>query len=97
VKFSSVSKGFRRDGRRADLEIKVANVLNALPCEPVTCEAAARYAVGKTSQQRRGLSLDENDLWIAASAIALGATVVSYDRDFQSIENLTIVFPMLLT
>jgi len=29
----------------------------------------------KLAQQRRGLSLDENDLWMAATALALGATL----------------------
>jgi predicted nucleic acid-binding protein len=37
------------------------------------------------------LSLDENDLWIAATAIALGATLVTRDADFASVESLSIV------
>ena len=51
--------------------------------------AGDRYASAKISQQRRGLSLDENDLWIAA--VALGATLVSGDSDFQSIVELAVV------
>ena len=47
----------------------------------------------KVSQQRRGLPLDENDLWIAATALVLDATLVSRDSDFQAIEGLALVEP----
>ena len=51
------------------------------------------YATIKVSQQRRGLSLDENDLWMAATALALSATLVSRDSDFRGIEGLSVVAP----
>ena len=51
------------------------------------------YANIKVSQQRRGLPLDENDLWMAATAVALGAILVSRDSDFQGIEGLSVVAP----
>ena len=39
------------------------------------------------------LPLDENDLWIAATALALGTTLVTGDSDFQSIQELSLVRP----
>jgi hypothetical protein len=36
-----------------------------LPCESLPAAVADRYADLKATQQRRGLSLDENDFWIA--------------------------------
>jgi predicted nucleic acid-binding protein len=57
--------------RRTELEEKAAKVLGAIPCEAVSVAAGERYASLKVVQQRRGLSLDENDLWIAATALAL--------------------------
>ena len=38
--------------------------------------------------QNKGLSLDENDLWIAATAMSLGATLVSRDTDFHRVDGL---------
>lgn len=43
------------------------------------------------ARQQRGLPLDENDLYAAATALALGATLVSRDIDFGGIEGLQVV------
>jgi predicted nucleic acid-binding protein len=40
--------------------------------------------------KHRGLSLDENDLWVAATALATGATLVSRDSDFRRIDRLAV-------
>jgi tRNA(fMet)-specific endonuclease VapC len=64
-----------------------------MPCEPILSAAADRYANEKASQQRRGVTLDENDLWISATALVMNATLVSRDSDFQAIEGLALVKP----
>lgn len=79
--------------RRTELEEKATNLFAALSCEPVPPSAADQYARLKSSQQRRGLPLDENDLWIAAMAFVLNAAIVSRDSDFHAIENLIVVEP----
>jgi len=63
--------------RRIELEEKAAKLFAALPCEPISTAAGDRYAKVKASQRRRGPSLDENDLWIAATALAVEATLVT--------------------
>lgn len=77
--------------RRAALEAKAQTPFAALPCEPVPPAAGDWYATVKLTQQRLGLPLDENDLWIAATALAIGATLVSNDGDFRRIGTLTVV------
>ena len=79
--------------RRTELEEKAGNLFAVLPCESIPSGAGDRYANVKISQQRRGLPLDENDLWIAATALALDATLVSRDSDFQAVEGLCVVGP----
>jgi predicted nucleic acid-binding protein len=79
--------------RRTELEEKAGKLFAVLPCEPIPSAAAERYANVKASQQRRGLPLDENDLWIAATALVMNATLVSRDSDFQVIEGLALVEP----
>jgi predicted nucleic acid-binding protein len=79
--------------RREDLEQAGHQFLNALRCEPVPERAGDYYANLKLTRQQRGLTLDENDLWVAATALALGAKLVSRDRDFAGIPGLSVVTP----
>ncbi len=76
--------------RRQALEAKAATLFAVIPCEPVPEAAGDHYASVKLSRQQKGLMLDENDLWIAATALALGAVLVSRDSDFQQISGLTV-------
>jgi predicted nucleic acid-binding protein len=77
--------------RRAELEETGHQFLSAFHCEPVPERAGDFYATVKLARQRSGLALDENDLWVAATALALGATLVSRDPDFAGIDGLRVV------
>ena len=79
--------------RKSELESAATSLLSAFRCVPIPVEAAEHYASVKLSQQRRGLAMGENDLWIAATAIALGASLVSSDQDFMRLEPGLIVVP----
>lgn len=79
--------------RRTELEDKAKRLLSVIPCEAIPAAAGDRCARVNREQQRRGLPLDENDLWIAATALALGTTLVTGDSDFQSIQELSLVRP----
>lgn len=76
--------------RRQELETKAINLFAALACEPVPEKAGDSYATMKLVRQQKGLSLDENDLWIAATAVSLGAVLISRDSDFQHLDGLTV-------
>lgn len=76
--------------RREDLERQAAPLFATIPCEPVPEAAGDYYATIKLTRQQKGLTLDENDLWIAATALALGAVLITRDRDFQQIDGLTV-------
>jgi tRNA(fMet)-specific endonuclease VapC len=82
-----------RGKRRSELDVKAQRLFAAVMCEPIPPAAADFYAAVKADQQRRGFSLDENDLLIAATALALGATLVSSDTDFERIGALAVVVP----
>ena len=76
--------------RRADLATKAAALFSAIRCEPVPPETGDQYAQVKRVLQQAGTSLDENDLWFAATALTFGATLVTRDSDFQRIGGLAV-------
>lgn len=59
--------------------------LTVLPCDRLTAEVYARL---KDDLRRRGRPVPENDLWIAATAVQHGATLVSRDDHFAEIGEL---------
>jgi predicted nucleic acid-binding protein len=77
--------------RRTELEEVGRQFLALIRCEPIPEHAGDFYAALKAARRQRGLTLDENDLWVAATVLALGATLVSRDSDFALIESLRVV------
>ena len=51
------------------------------------------YADIDTFSRNGGIRMGKNDLWIAATVLALDATLVSCDGDFQAIAGLSLVEP----
>lgn len=76
--------------RKSELGSRAAAVFASLACETVPAAAGDEYARVKVAQQRLGLVIDENDLWIAATTLAIGATLVTRDGDFSRIPGLAV-------
>lgn len=76
--------------RRADLEAKAHTVFAALAVEPVTQFAGDTYGTIRRSVELKGYNLSDNDLWIAATALSLGAIVVSNDQAFGHVPGLVV-------
>jgi predicted nucleic acid-binding protein len=76
--------------RRQELEEKASRIFASLSCLTVTEEAGDLYAKLKLTRQSKGMAMDENDLWIAATCLHFGATLVTRDTDFQQIDGLSV-------
>lgn len=76
--------------RRADLEGKAAVVFSTLPIEPVTHLAADIYGAIRWSLESLGQNSSDNDLWIAATALSLGAVAVTNDQLFGQVPGLCV-------
>ena len=74
--------------RRRDLEQKANELFAQIPCDPIPENVGDTYAQIKVAAQRQGTSLDECDLWITATALALDAILVTSDSDYQRIAGL---------
>ena len=65
-------------------------MLTSLEGEPVPVSAAEHYARIKRAREQAGTPMDENDLWIAATALAINAVLVTRDADFMGVPGLAI-------
>lgn len=76
--------------RRSDLETEAMRLFAQFSCLSVPEAAGDRYAHIKWENERKGTPLDENDLWIAATALSIGAVLVTTDSDFQRVSSLRV-------
>lgn len=81
-----LSAGKKRDS----LQTRADGLFGFIACQPISEGVADHYAVIKREMASRGTSLAENDLWIAATASDLGATLVTRDSAFSRIPDLAI-------
>jgi predicted nucleic acid-binding protein len=77
--------------KRKDLEARLAALFRAIPCVPIPAHAADEYASIKAECRRIGYSIDDNDAWIAAMTVVLGATLVTRDADMRRVPGLSVV------
>ena len=75
-----------RDRRLGTLTAALA--LDPLPVDETVAAAWARLRV---ELRGRGLRMPVNDSWIAATAIALGAAVVTHDDDYVELPGLVVI------
>jgi tRNA(fMet)-specific endonuclease VapC len=76
--------------KRTDLEARAQSILAALSVKPVTQQIADAYGRLKAALEGQGLNLDDNDLWIAATATTLGNLLVSRDQIFARVPGLSV-------
>ena len=74
--------------RRQSLESQANNLFSGLVCDPIPESAGDFYAKIKRAAQEHGTPLDECDLWIAATALALDAVLITSDSDFHRVQGL---------
>jgi tRNA(fMet)-specific endonuclease VapC len=79
-----------RGRKRQEFEAKAFNLLATLPCEPIPERAADHYGRLKREAEKSGSRMDENDLWIAATALALDAVLVTRDKHFRRVRGLIV-------
>lgn len=72
-----------RGRRRDELSAKAHGALSGMECEDVPAAAADHFGRLKAMAEGLGTALDDNDLWIASTALIYGAILVTRDQDFE--------------
>jgi predicted nucleic acid-binding protein len=74
----------------ARLPVQASTVFSRVVCHAPDTTTAEHYSRLRLEQERLGRRLEQNDLWIAATAAQLGAIVVSRDNDMKKIHSVTV-------
>ena len=87
--------GFEAGTRRMENEERLALFLETphVRTQDVNWDIARRYGVVVNQLRRMGKPIPTNDIWIAATALELGARLITYDAHFNQIPGLIIESP----
>jgi len=91
--------GFMKGQRQQMNEGKLQQFISRLKVEiiPVDEDVARKYASIYVSLRNKGTTIPINDVWIAASCMEIGGTLLTRDKHFQNIDQIeTVVLPSSL-
>ena len=88
-----VNFGFMKGSRQQFNERKLKQFIKCLRVEIIDADAdvARKYAIVFLSLQKKGTRIPINDVWIAASCMEIGGTLLTRDRHFEVMEQIETV------
>ena len=95
VVLGELNFGFMKGSRQQLNERKLQQFISRLRVEiiDVNSDVARKYAIIYLSLQKKGAKIPINDVWIAASCMEVGGTLLTRDRHFEVVEQIeTVVF-----
>ena len=93
VVIGELNFGFMKGSRRQFNEEKLKRFINRLGVEIIDVDAdvARKYAIVFLSLHKKGTKIPINDVWIAASCMEIGGTLLTRDRHFEVVEQIETV------
>ncbi len=90
VVLGELNFGFMKGSRKQFNERKLQQFLSRLKVEIIDVDAdvARKYAIIYLSLQTRGVKIPLNDVWIAASCMEVGGTLLTRDKHFEIVEQI---------
>lgn len=82
--------GFMKGSRRHFNERKLRQMIDHLKIGiiDVTADVARKYALIYLFLEKKGAKIPINDVWIAASCMEVGGTLLTRDRHFERVEQI---------
>ena len=90
VVLGELNFGFMKGGRKQFNERKLQQFISRLKVEIIDVDAdvARKYAIIYFSLRTRGAKIPLNDVWIAASCMEVGGTLLTRDKHFEVVEQI---------
>mgnify|MGYP006269496271 CR=1 FL=1 len=82
--------GFMKGSRQRFNERKLRQMISRLKIETINVDAevARKYALIYLSLEKKGGKIPLNDVWIAASCMEVGGTLLTRDQHFEVVEQI---------
>jgi tRNA(fMet)-specific endonuclease VapC len=93
VVIGELNFGFMKGSQQQFNERKLKQFIKRLRVEIIDVDAdvARKYAIVFLSLQKKGTKIPINDVWIAASCMEIGGTLLTRDRHFEVVEQIETV------
>ncbi len=93
VVIGELNFGFMQGSQQQFNERKLKQFITRLRVEIIDVDAdvARKYAIVFLSLQKKGTKIPINDVWIAASCMEIGGTLLTRDRHFEVVEQIETV------
>ena len=91
ITYGELLYGANKSGQRARSLATVQEFVRIVPPLPLPENAAEAYGFIRAALERRGEIIGNNDLWIAAHALAAGLTLVTNnEKEFRRVRGLKV-------
>ncbi len=90
IVLGELSYGFMKGSRRAANEKKLDEIIRLLEIQviDVTRSVSSKYGLIYLSLVKKGRKIPINDVWIAASCMEIGGTLLTRDHHFKLVEQI---------
>jgi tRNA(fMet)-specific endonuclease VapC len=91
IAYGELIYGAMKSSQRETALDRLRELSHVLPALPMPEKAAETYGFIRADLERRGEMIGNNDLWIAAHALALGLTLITNnEREFRRVRGLKV-------
>jgi tRNA(fMet)-specific endonuclease VapC len=91
ITYGELLYGAAKSKQRTIALERLHELVNLLPALPLPAAAAEAYGTLRAELESKGQMIGNNDLWIAAHAVAAGLTLVtSNEREFRRVRGLKV-------
>jgi tRNA(fMet)-specific endonuclease VapC len=93
VVLGELTYGFMKGKRQQFNERKLQQIIQRLGIDiiDVNTNVARKYGFIYLSLERKGMRIPVNDVWIAASCMEVGGTLLTRDRHFAHLEQIDVM------
>jgi tRNA(fMet)-specific endonuclease VapC len=91
ITYGELYYGASKSSQRAKALSELDATIRGIPVEDLTAPVSEKYGIIRAALEKQGRAIGNNDLWIAAHAMALDVTLATNnDREFLRVTGLSV-------